>query len=266
MVKDHLMKIFLLVIVAALAAGACSRRTPQEPGPGSPCIKVVSYNVNYGLAGDEATMDAIEETDADLVLLQETTQDWEEALTERFSGAYKHMKFIHCCGAGGLGIMSRYPFEEQNTIDSPSDWFPAWHVTVTSPVGKLQVLNVHLHPPVSESGSIVSGYVTTPKVRLEEIRTFYDSLDPDLPTIIAGDFNENKSGKAVKFLSQKGFRTVLPEYNPGEKTWRWKTSMGTVTWQLDHIMYNDHLKPLSAMVLEAGRSDHLPIMAVFERE
>ena len=114
MVRSPSRIILCLAVAAALPAGACSRRTPQEPRADSPCIKVVSYNVNYGLAGDDATMDAIEETDADLVLLQETTEAWKEALTERFSGAYKHMEFIHGCGAGGLGILSRYPFEGKN--------------------------------------------------------------------------------------------------------------------------------------------------------
>lgn len=252
-----------LLLLAAAAAG-CSRRTPREPHDGLPHIKVMTYNVNYGLSGDEDTMAAIEKGGADIVFLQETTREWEEALLKRFKKTYPHMEFRHCCGAGGLAVLSKYALEKKDYISSPSGWFPAWRLLVDSPLGKLQLLNIHLHPPVSDSGSIVSGYVSTPKVRLEEIESFYACLEPELPTLIAGDFNEKKGGRAVTFLSKKGFQSVLPEFHPGKTTWRWKTSLGTVKYQLDHIMYNKHLRPLSAEVISYGRSDHLPVVAVFE--
>ena len=35
--------------------------------------------------------------------------------------------------------------------------------------------------------------------------------------------------------------------------------------QLDHIMYSEHLRPLSARVIDEGRSDHLPVIAIFEQ-
>jgi len=231
---------------------------------GVPHVKVMTYNINYGLAGDEETIEAIRSGGADIVLLQETTQKWEEALRGELAETYPHMLFRHCCGAGGLGIMSRYPFEEKDYIPSPSGWFPAWRILVSSPLGKIQALAVHLHPPFSEKGSIVSGYVTTPKVRLGEIETYFGYLEPGLPTIVAGDFNERSNGRAVSYLSKHGFKTALPEFHPGKKTWRWKTSVGTVKAQLDHILYNERLDALGADVIDAGRSDHLPVVATLQ--
>lgn len=39
--------------------------------------------------------------------------------------------------------------------------------------------------------------------------------------------------------------------------------MGTIHHRLDHIVYDPRLEALSARVLGAGRSDHLPVVATF---
>ncbi|MBW2260786.1 MAG: endonuclease/exonuclease/phosphatase family protein [Deltaproteobacteria bacterium] len=254
------------VVLALLVLASCSgpRRLPVEPDPDACLVRVMTYNVNFGIAGDESAIEAIRSGDADIVLLQETTPEWEEALREKLDAQYPHMSFRHCCGAGGLAVLSREPFEEKSYVDSPSGWFPALIVNVDSDIGQIQVMNVHLHPPVSESGSVVSGYFSTPAVRLEEISSFYEHLDPDLPTLIAGDFNEREGGKASSFLDAKGFTSVLPEYHPKQKTWHWMTSVGEIDSRLDHIMYDESLEPLDAWVLEEGRSDHMPVVAVFK--
>ncbi len=48
-----------------------------------------------------------------------------------------------------------------------------------------------------------------------------------LPTLFVGDFNESDGGRAIAFLAERGFRSALPEFAPGQTTWRWNTSLGT---------------------------------------
>jgi len=140
-------------------------------------------------------------------------------------------------------------------------WFPGWRLIVTTSFGRVQVLSVHLHPPVSEGGSFVAGYFTTSGVRRAELERFLAHLDPALPTLIVGDFNE-KDGQAVRFLAGRGFRSALPEFKPEASTWQWPTSMMTLRDRLDHIAYDPRLEPLSADVLYQGRSDHFPVISV----
>jgi endonuclease/exonuclease/phosphatase (EEP) superfamily protein YafD len=226
----------------------------------------MSYNVNYGLAGDPEGIAAIRDGGADLVVLQETTAAWERALRPALADLYPHMAFRHCCGAGGLAFLSRFPLAEQRYLPPTEEgWFPAWHVIVDTPLGPVQVLAVHLHPPLSEGGSVVSGYFTTPSVRREEIESFAAGLDDSLPTLVVGDFNEPAGGGAVQFLARSGLRSALPEFHAGANTWQWTTSVGTVHSQLDHIVYDPRLRPLDARVLPVGNSDHRPVVAVFER-
>ena len=66
-------------------------------------------------------------------------------------------------------------------------------------------------------------------------------------------------------LLDRGMANTLPDFAPGAPTWRWRTSLGTLRTTLDHVLYDDRLEPLSAQTLQAGRSDHLPVVAVFVR-
>jgi endonuclease/exonuclease/phosphatase family metal-dependent hydrolase len=127
----------------------------------------------------------------------------------------------------------------------------------------VQVLNVHLRPPMSDRGSIVSGYFSTKPVREREISAFAGALDPQLPTLIVGDFNESEQGRAGQWLARHGYRSALPQFAPYAKTWRWQTSVGTLRGRYDHLCYDARLTPLRVEVRDAGRSDHLPVVGVF---
>jgi endonuclease/exonuclease/phosphatase (EEP) superfamily protein YafD len=255
-----------ILVAIALAGCGADARSPLPLPAGEPYLTVMSYNVNFGLAGDPEGEAAIRAGDADLVVLQETTAAWERALRAGLGDRYPHMMFRHCCGAGGLAILSRYAIDASEYLPKVGDgWFPAWRVVVTTPLGPIQVLAVHLRPPLSEHGSVVTGYFTTPGVRRAEIEAFVAHLDEDLPTLVVGDFNEPADGSAVRFLAERGLRSALPEFHPGADTWGWQTSLGTVRSQLDHIVYDPKLAALDARVIHAGRSDHHPVVAIFKR-
>ncbi len=227
----------------------------------------MTYNVNFGMAGDKPTLEAIKSERVDLVLLQETNAAWEQQIKTDLDLLlrYPHMRFFHCCNAGGLAVLSRHELLEVEYLKEES-WFPALRVVVATPLGKIQALSVHLRPPFSDSGSVVSGYFVTPEIRTQEITVFTKSLRSDLPTIIAGDFNEGAGGDAIELLEGRGFATVLPEFHPGADTWRWNTSLGEVSTTLDHIVYDQRqLEPLDARVFPRGQSDHLPVVARFIR-
>lgn len=229
-------------------------------------MTVLTYNVNYGLAGDPPTTEAIRSANADMAFLQETTEAWEQHLRAELSSVYPHMAFKHCCGAGGLAVLSKRPIQPAEVIEpTEGGWFPAWRVVVDTELGPIQVLNVHLRPMLSDSGSVVSGYFTTPPLREAQIERYHAYLNPNMPTLVVGDFNEGSGGRAIAYLADRGFRTALPEFGGSQKTWHWPTSVGTVSAQLDHIVYDEQLEPMDVRVVPMGRSDHLPVWGVFRR-
>jgi endonuclease/exonuclease/phosphatase (EEP) superfamily protein YafD len=233
--------------------------TGRPPVPSGE-LRLMTYNVHVNLAGDEATLDAIEAPKADVVLLQETSPAWEEAIRKRT--AYPHVSFRHHDGAGGMAVLSKLPFRDAGELAPPEGgWFHAWVVIVESELGPVQLVNLHLRPQVSESGSVLAGVLTTAPVRKREIEAYFEAVNGELPTVFAGDFNESSAGSAVRWLDGRGYRSQLP---PGGAvdTWRWSTPLGTARAQLDHIVIDTaRLEGSSVEVLDLGRSDHLPVVA-----
>jgi endonuclease/exonuclease/phosphatase (EEP) superfamily protein YafD len=175
------------------------------------------------------------------------------------------MYFRHQPGAGGMGFLSKRALVERRYIRPEAGWFPAWLVEAATPVGPVQLMNVHLRPALSERGSVgVGPYFSSKKVRLQEVKALHEHLTAKVPALILGDFNEGDSGSAVAWLCEQQFTDALREFDRKTNTWRWRAKYITLSGRLDHILYSEGLHCLSARVLEAGASDHLPVLAVFE--
>ena len=246
----------MLLLTTLAAASSFARPTPIELPPCTGAV-VGSYNVNYGLAGDAETLDAAAALGADILVVQEVTPEWARALAQRFGRDLPHQLFLpDPRGAGGLAVLSRWPVAQHAYVGSPIGWFPGWVLHVQTPRGPLQVLTVHLRPPVADTGGFVVGAFTTGDDRLAELQAYVDTLAPELPTVIAGDFNE-RTGPSISLLDDLGYTQALP---PGD-TWRWPTPVLTLRNQLDHLFISPGLEARDGAVLDLGRSDHLPVRA-----
>ena len=169
--------------------------------------------------------------------------------------------------AGGIAVLSKLAIEDEAVIASPVDtWFPGQRIVLTTPFGKLQILNVHLRPAI-DHGSWVRGYLTTPPLRLREITAYWATLAHDLPTLVAGDFNEDLKGSAVGFLADQGLALVSTK---GPPTWHYTTKVGkravdALAIDIDHIMIDKSLSARDGKVLDAGTSDHRPVVVTIAK-
>src|SRR5262245_19849569 len=149
-------------VLALLVVGCSDTHTPPalplQPPPNQ--LRVMSYNVNFGIADDRATIDAIEAAHADIVLLQETNSRWQHALIDRLYTRYAHVRFTDPTDwpAGGMGLLSKYPIVAHDQLDGGGGPFFAWRVVLDTKLGRIQILSVHLRPPMSDGGSWVVGY------------------------------------------------------------------------------------------------------------
>lgn len=256
------LRLFLIFAVTG-ALGCRPLRKPQHPT--GPHVAVMTYNVNFGGPRPDLAAAAICNANADIVALQETNPAWERCLRPRLEGQYPHVRFRHDGGAGGMAFLSKWPLREKGYGRPKAGWFPGWVVEVETPAGRVQFLNVHLRPPVSDRGSVGIGpYLSTKKIRLLEIQALHKQLEQGKPTIALGDFNEDDSGRAVAWLRRQGMIDALREFDRRTNTWRWRTSYVALRDRLDHILHSPELHCLSARVMNAGASDHLPLVAVFE--
>ena len=255
------------MLLCLLSCVGCARTVPQqahaapEP-PVGPTVRVLTYNVNWGGARPDLAVAAIREADADVVCLQETTPEWETYLRAELAGGYPHVMFRHGGGAGGLAFLSRYRFDDVEYIETPG-WFPGWLVRAETSVGPVQVLAVHLRPPLGENGGVsVSGYLRSRDVRVREVQTLHARLNASTPAVILGDFNEDESGEAFQWLIDQGFINALASAGGQAHTWEWRTSLVTLRNRFDHILLSPHLRSDAARVMRAGASDHFPVVAV----
>jgi endonuclease/exonuclease/phosphatase family metal-dependent hydrolase len=256
-----IMAAFLLLVT--LSCSQCMLRKPDVPT--GPHIKVLTWNINWGMSEAYKTLAVLRDAGADIVCLQETTANWETLLRGELSSEYPYMRFRHFGGAGGQAVLAKKPFQEREYVLPKDAWFPGWICDFDTDVGPLQILSVHLHPQLNDRGSFtLSAYSTTKKVRFNEVQTLFPLLQKETPSLILGDFNEDESDKASQWVAKQGFTDALYEFDRESRTWKWKVSIVMISKRFDRIFYSPGLYCFSAEVIEGGGSDHFPVMAIFK--
>jgi endonuclease/exonuclease/phosphatase family metal-dependent hydrolase len=251
-----------------LAACLCSCRTTRRAeAPANPSFHIFTYNVNWGGARPDLATEIIRRNGADIVCLQETTPEWEQFLRRELAHDYPFAQFRMSPNrmGGGLAFLLKVPAQQVAYIPSHTGWFDGWIMKFETALGPVQVINVHLRPPISDRGSWVSGYFTTGNDRLREIELFFNQREPNVPTLVAGDFNDGVNSLPVKWLEEHDMANALPQFDRYSPTWHWRTSFVSLKRRMDHIVYSPELYCCSARVIPAGASDHFPVEAVFER-
>jgi endonuclease/exonuclease/phosphatase family metal-dependent hydrolase len=250
----------LLVVVACASNSESTLPIPE----GAPRLRVMTYNVNFGLVGDAEGVAAVASASPDIVVLQETNDAWEQAFR---SLPFAHRRFEgpqNEWAAAGMGVLSKYPIRSIDHLDSDAGPFFAWRIVIEAPGGPVQILNVHLHPPMDRaSGSWVVGYFSTGSIRAKEATDHVAKL-ADMPTIVAGDFNEEDEGRAIAIFRKRNLTSALPQFQPDADTWQWEvgSSGTTLRFRLDHILYDKRaFRAIAADVVGRGHSDHAPVWA-----
>lgn len=251
---------------AALLGAACGQPPlqPSDPSPGAPHFTVMTYNVEFHSAGEPTTLAAIGAQAPDVVALQEMTPGMEAEIRATYADLYPFQLFDSAGGTDGLAVLSRYELVDRGIHPGPGGWHPAWHVDVAIPGVSLQLLNVHLRSLFTGNSGKLESYLDTASDHLLEIEDFALQCDGAQSNIVVGDFNEGGDGEAVAFLEREGFDNVLPQFHPGQPTWRYRSVAGQLEASVDHILYDGSLRPLDSWVEVKGRSDHLPVLAHFE--
>lgn len=236
--------------------------------PAGPNFHLMTYNVNWGEPRPELAAALIRKSGADIVCLQETTPAWEQFLRQNLASDYSFVEFRHSTTrmGGGLAFLAKVPAREVAYIPSETGWFDGWIMRFETAAGPVQVLNVHLRPPISDRGSWISGYLSTGGDRLREMERFCARCESGVPTLVSGDFNDSPHSAVVEWLQQQKLINALPEFDRYSPTWHWSSGIISLHRRMDHILYSPELHCCAARVLPAGASDHFPVEAVFSRE
>jgi len=235
-------------------------------------LRVATYNISDGeidwpITAPEKSLRAIQKLNPDILVLQESSLFWQLYFKKQLAKSYPYQIFKNWVPERGLAVLSRYPIKTTYYGLSYVSWYPSWIVDVFTPLGRIQILNVHLRPSIKTPTSMsfsLSAAVFTPRIRLKEIKFYNGLLAKNKPTIIIGDFNETgSSGLAVAFLRKLGYIDAEQRFDNHDYTWFWKVGCITLRHQYDHVFSTSNLIPTKVQILHEGDSDHFPVAVDF---
>jgi endonuclease/exonuclease/phosphatase family metal-dependent hydrolase len=252
-------------------------------------FKVLQFNMQFGQIWDdaypdhapiklEATLAEIRSHNADIVMLQEVEQTQPGGaqanppphytrLRQELAGYDSYFSYPRPDPRElpfgiGLAIFSKTPLSEHVCVNLPSppvefDFFgerktPTDRLligaTTTIAGHPVRLLNTHLLAFFMLNSSS--------EVHLNQRKLVEAQLrkSAGMPTLLTGDFNVSKHESLIHQFSDAGFRTVQST----ECTWRRRP------YVLDHIFYNEWLRPAGYSVKPTPASDHHALTAEFE--
>ena len=220
-------------------------------------LTVVSYNIRWGNHDWKNIAQIIRQQEADVALIQESSVDAERHLPSLLYDAYRDMEFRNASSRCGFAILSRYPIDNVRTIlRDNGTYYLAMLADMKLGDRTVALANVHLRYKELLSD--------TESVRDREIRQIFDLLPADGPTIVAGDFNSNSHQVAPSYLKQLGFTDSFASVNPKPDkhgTWQWKKGPLRVTTRIDYIFHSPDFNTQASRVIQAGHSDHFPVVS-----
>jgi endonuclease/exonuclease/phosphatase (EEP) superfamily protein YafD len=218
-----------------------------------PAFTVIAANVWFRNADPERLLEWLARHPADVVLLQEVTQAWAQAL-EATARDYPHRKFRVREDTYGIALLSRWPFERIAAIDLADDGLPSLVATVTVQGRRVQVIGLHTHWPLLASLQDARDRVLHRAAGL--------ARDSQAPTVLLGDLNLTPYAPAFpRLVRESGLRDAY-----AGRAWRptWQARFWPLALPLDHVLVSRGVCLQSAEIGPPVGSDHRPVRVTLQ--
>lgn len=217
----------------------------------APVVRLYSANLYYLNDDVAAIRSSIEAADPDVVILielGEAATRQADTILEGYPHRVASVRLDVTRGPSRSVIASRYPLR---ALPDPPDGLHSVGASAASPLGRLNVIGVHLTRPWPyqyQWGQI------SQTMALTEIR---DALTG--PTIVAGDFNSVSSARIGRQV--KADMGLIPA--PGVAG-TWPTALPPILGiTIDQVWRSSDLALISRKLGKANGSDHLPVVTEF---
>lgn len=236
---------------AAVGLGALLLATPlvfppdqPDPEPAASGVRAVAVNLLYSNERVDELADELAEVDADVIVFSEYTLEHETALrAHSLASRYPHQVNRDGLYAGGMGVWSKYPVDENERIDTTNYTVDA---TLDGPDGTIRLFAVHPPTPIFDH----DGWT-------HDLALIGDSAArADDPTLVIGDFNASYWHPAFRDLLRRGFTDAHMANGAG-----WSTSWPTDGFippfvRLDHTLTGNGLVSTDVDDFHLTGSDH----------
>lgn len=253
----------LILAVVGLATGLTGRGDPAATGPAPTELKVLNYNIHqgfdfHGVPAPEGIARFIEQTDADIVGLQEVGRGWNvnggvdlmawlEWRLPEYHAVYGPMNG----DLWGNAILSRYPIAAWGWMHYPvrASSFERGLTWANIPTVRGDQLVVTTH------FSAHAGYDEDRIGQAGDLLAFWGGRPR---SVIVGDINARPGEDAVRRLIVGGLVDVPAAHGLGETP---TFASGNPYQRIDYVFTSPDVRSVSAAVPHTLASDHLPVMA-----
>ncbi len=212
-------------------------------------LKLVYANVLSHNTEHERLLEFVEAERPDLLVLQEVTPAWAEALKQAVVD-YPHSIVEPRDGNFGIALYSKYPIISGATVESEPYGYPTIVSTLDVRGMELQVTSTHPMIPVSRS------YFEDRNRQLGGIARILARNNS--PQILVGDLNASMWDYNYRLLeARSGLRNARRGFGV---TPTWPTFLPVAMIPIDHVLVSDEI---GVQDIRTGRrigSDHLPLV------
>ncbi|MCC6318784.1 MAG: endonuclease/exonuclease/phosphatase family protein [Gemmatimonadaceae bacterium] len=242
------------------------------PGPDGPTLRIVSFNTAASPIVTDSLEALLERWGADVVALQECSA----SLAQRLPA----IRGFHAHAVRPLCLLSRFPIVAAESMERSSlervrneglagvggAGYVVRYVLET-PAGPVGFTNLHLETARKGLEPLLDGFDLSrlrdnSDLRDIEARRARAWVDGGLvPMIVAGDFNAPREGR--NFADHWGdLRNAFDQVGQGFGYTRYN---GWIRVRIDHVLYGDGLRAVTARVAGDAWSDHRPLIVELRR-
>jgi endonuclease/exonuclease/phosphatase family metal-dependent hydrolase len=239
------------VAAASLGLAVRPRGIPRpQPGASGPMLRVLSFNLFFGRADAEVIVARVRQVGADVLFLQELTEDAVTRLKQAgLEDLMPHTQLELWGGSRGSGIYSRFPLGE-----GP----PVAPVHMAQPTALLEL-------PGGQAVELVCVHPVTPtpgRGGAARWRQELAVLPPpgELPRVLAGDFNATLDHAAFRDVLRLGYADAARQAGKA-LTPTWGPPGRGAVFTLDHVLADRRCAVLGYSVHTVPGSDHQAVYA-----
>ena len=243
---------------AALAAVVAPRAIPRrQPAADGPVLRVLTVNLLTGRAAGGRIVELVRTTDADVLFLQELSEDAVSRLKQAGLSELLPHEMLDVAGYRyrGSGIYARHPLHDGLTIGPSFASQPTARLDLP-PGRSVQLVCVHPHPPMPPWHGPAA-----PRWRGE-----LTALPPpgDVPVVLAGDYNATLDHAQFRRLLRLGHVDAASRLGKGlVPTWGPEPHGRPVLLPFDHVLIDPRCAVLATSTHPVPGSDHRALYVEF---
>jgi endonuclease/exonuclease/phosphatase family metal-dependent hydrolase len=239
------------VAAAALGLMVRPRAVPRpQPGASGPVLRVLTFNMYFGRADAEVIVARVRQAGADVLFLQELTEDAVTRLKQAgLEDLMPHARTELWGGSRGSGIYSRFPLGDGPRL-AP--------VHMAQPTALAELPNGH-------AVELVCVHPVTPRLGRWGAARWREELavlppPGELPRVLAGDFNATLDHAVFRGVLRLGYADAAQQAGSA-LTPTWGLPGGRAVLTLDHVLADRGCAVLGYSVHVVPGSDHRAVYA-----